>query len=147
EAAGCKVIQVDEPALREGLPLKPVKKADYLKWATDSFLLATAIAKPETSIHTHMCYCDFGDCMEAIDRLDADVNSIENARSDNTTLRSFKEFNYKKGLGPGLYDIHSPVVPPVTTLQDKLEGFLKVLPKEQLVCNPDCGLKTRTWPQ
>ncbi|CAM9342768.1 unnamed protein product, partial [Ectocarpus sp. 8 AP-2014] len=147
EAAGCKVIQVDEPALREGLPLKPLKKADYLKWATDSFLLSTAIAKPETSIHTHMCYCDFGDCMEAIDRLDADVNSIENARSDNTTLQSFKEFNYKKGLGPGLYDIHSPVVPPVTTLQDKLEGFLKVLPKEQLVCNPDCGLKTRTWPQ
>ncbi|CBN73953.1 5-methyltetrahydropteroyltriglutamate--homocysteine S-methyltransferase [Ectocarpus siliculosus] len=147
EAAGCKVIQVDEPALREGLPLKPLKKADYLKWATDSFLLSTAIAKPETSIHTHMCYCDFGDCMEAIDRLDADVNSIENARSDNTTLQSFKEFNYKKGLGPGLYDIHSPVVPPVSTLQDKLEGFLKVLPKEQLVCNPDCGLKTRTWPQ
>ncbi|CAB1115662.1 unnamed protein product [Ectocarpus sp. CCAP 1310/34] len=144
EAAGCKVIQVDEPALREGLPLKPLKKADYLKWATDSFLLATAIAKPETSIHTHMCYCDFGDCMEAIDRLDADVNSIENGASRS---ESFKEFNYKKGLGPGLYDIHSPVVPPVTTLQDKLEGFLKVLPKEQLVCNPDCGLKTRTWPQ
>lgn len=147
EAAGCKVIQVDEPALREGLPLKAEKKQEYLKWSVESFLLATAVAKPQTSIHTHMCYCDFEDCMEAIDKLDTDVNSIENARSDNSTLQSFREFDYKKGLGPGLYDIHSPVVPTVGDLQTKLEGFLKVLPKEQVVCNPDCGLKTRTWPQ
>ncbi|CAN0105875.1 unnamed protein product [Ascophyllum nodosum] len=147
EAAGCKIIQVDEPALREGLPLKPDKKAEYLQWAVDSFLLSTAVAKPETSIHTHMCYCDFKDCMGAIDRLDTDVNSIENARSDNTTLRSFKAFNYTKGLGPGLYDVHSPVVPDVSHLKEKLQSFLEVLPKEQLVCNPDCGLKTRTWPQ
>ncbi|CAM9473892.1 unnamed protein product [Discosporangium mesarthrocarpum] len=147
ENAGCKVIQMDEPALREGMPLKPSKKDEYLLWSVDSFLLSTAIAKSETSIHTHMCYCEFQDCMGAIDRMDCDVNSIENARSDNTTLMAFKSIDYDKGLGPGTYDIHSPVVPPKGFITEKINGFLDCLPPDQLVVNPDCGLKTRTWPQ
>lgn len=147
EAAKCSVIQVDEPALREGMPLKASKKDAYLKWAVDAFRLSTAVAKNETSIHTHMCYCEFADCMNAIDALDADVNSIENARSDDETIRSFKAIGYLRGIGPGTYDIHSPVVPPKEAIVQKLESFLNLLPAEQIVVNPDCGLKTRKWPE
>ena len=143
EQAGCRVIQVDEPALRETMPLRPNTKDEYLKWAVDSFLLATSGAKPETQIHTHMCYCEFEDCMDAIDRLDCDVNSIENARSDDATLRAFKAIGYTKGLGPGTYDIHSPVVPPVAFIEDKIRTFLGSVEPGKLVINPDCGLKTR----
>ena len=147
EKAGCTVIQVDEPALREGMPLRPAKKEEYLTWAVDSFRLSTSGAKSETQIHTHMCYCEFNDCMEAIDRLDTDVNSIENARSDNATLLAFKRIGYTKGLGPGTYDIHSPVVPPVDFIKAKLESFLECIEIEKLYVNPDCGLKTRAWPE
>nr|CCA17494.1 unnamed protein product [Albugo laibachii Nc14] len=147
EAANCSVIQVDEPALREGMPLKASKKDAYLKWAVDAFRLSTAVAKNETSIHTHMCYCEFADCMNAIDALDADVNSIENARSDDETIRSFKEIGYLRGIGPGTYDIHSPVVQPTEAIVQKLQSFLNLLPAEQIVVNPDCGLKTRKWPE
>lgn len=147
EKAGCTVIQVDEPALREGMPLRPSKKEEYLTWAVDSFLLSTAGAASKTQIHTHMCYCEFNDCMEAIDRLDTDVNSIENARSDNATLLAFKRIGYTKGLGPGTYDIHSPVVPTVDFIKAKLESFLECIEIEKLFVNPDCGLKTRTWPE
>ena len=147
EEAGCKVIQVDEPALREAMPLRPAQKDAYLEWTVDSFRLATAGAKSETQIHTHMCYCEFADCMEAIDRMDTDVNSIENARSDNATLVAFNKIGYGKGLGPGTYDIHSPVVPPVAFIEDKLRSFLECMDAESLVVNPDCGLKTRDWPE
>uniref|UniRef100_A0AAV1U4E8 5-methyltetrahydropteroyltriglutamate--homocysteine S-methyltransferase n=1 Tax=Peronospora matthiolae TaxID=2874970 RepID=A0AAV1U4E8_9STRA len=147
EAAKCVVIQVDEPALREGMPLKPSKKDEYLKWAVDAFRLSTAVAKNETSIHTHMCYCEFADCMHAIDAIDADVNSIENARSDDETIREFKSIGYKRDLGPGTYDIHSPVVPPKEEIVKKLKSFLNLLPAAQVVVNPDCGLKTRKWPE
>ncbi|RLN58648.1 hypothetical protein BBJ28_00017986, partial [Nothophytophthora sp. Chile5] len=118
-----------------------------LDWAVDAFRLSTAVAKNETSIHTHMCYCEFSDCMHAIDAIDADVNSIENARSDDETIRSFKSIGYQRDLGPGTYDIHSPVVPPKEEIVNKLKSFLKLLPAEQVVVNPDCGLKTRKWPE
>lgn len=147
EAAKCSVIQVDEPALREGMPLKPAKKDEYLNWAVDAFRLSTAVAKVETSVHTHMCYCEFGDCMHAIDAIDADVNSIENARSDDETIREFKAISYQRDLGPGTYDIHSPVVPPKEEIVAKLRSFLNLLPPSQIVVNPDCGLKTRKWPE
>ncbi|TMW60305.1 hypothetical protein Poli38472_000347 [Pythium oligandrum] len=147
ETASCQVIQVDEPALREGMPLKAEKKDEYLQWGVDAFRLATAIAEDKTSIHTHMCYCEFEDCMNAIDAIDADVNSIENARSDDETIRSFKAIGYQRDLGPGTYDIHSPVVPPTEQIVAKLESFLKLLPAKQVVVNPDCGLKTRKWPE
>lgn len=147
EQAGCTVIQVDEPALREAMPLRQAQKEEYLTWTVDSFRLSTAGARSETQIHTHMCYCEFSDCMEAIDRLDTDVNSIENARSDDATLRAFASIGYTKGLGPGTYDIHSPVVPTVEFIEEKIESFIKCTPVENLVVNPDCGLKTRTWPE
>merc|ERR1712160_35317 len=147
EESGCTVIQVDEPALREGMPLRPELKDEYLTWAVDAFCLSTAGAKPSTQIHTHMCYCEFNDCMEAIDRMDTDVNSIENARNDNYTLRAFKRIGYSKGLGPGTYDIHSPVVPSVKFLKEKIQSFLPCVEIKHLCINPDCGLKTRTWPE
>lgn len=148
EAAGCKVVQVDEPALREGMPLRSESQKEYLQWSVDAFRLATAGAKSETQVQTHMCYCEFQDCMGAIDRMDTDVNSIENARSDNETLRAFRTFGYAKGFGPGTYDIHSPVIPTVAFMKEKIESFLDVLDDgHMLVVNPDCGLKTRTWPE
>lgn len=147
EAAGCSVIQVDEPALREAMPMRQAKKQEYLDWAVDSFRLATAKAASSTQIHTHMCYCEFQDCMEAIDKMDTDVNSIENARNDNATLRAFRDLGYTKDLGPGTYDIHSPVVPSVDFIEQKLRSFLECMDVKRLVVNPDCGLKTRTWPE
>jgi len=147
EKVGCTVVQVDEPALREAMPLREAKKEEYLRWTVDSFRLATAGAKSETQIHTHMCYCEFDDCMEAIDRMDTDVNSIENARNDNYTLRAFKRIGYTKGLGPGTYDIHSPVVPSVDFVKNKIKSFLPCVDIKNLFINPDCGLKTRAWPE
>ena len=145
EKVGCTVIQVDEPALREAMPLRASEKEIYLAWTVDSFRLATAGAASETQIHTHMCYCEFGDCMDAIDRLDTDVNSIENARSDNATLIAFRDIGYSKDLGPGTYDIHSPVIPTQEFILNKIDSFLACMPVERLIINPDCGLKTRTW--
>jgi len=147
ERAGCCVIQVDEPALREGMPLRPEAKDVYLEWAVDAFRLSTAVAKSSTQIHTHMCYCEFKDCMGAIDLMDTDVNSIENARNGNETLEAFVAIKYRKGFGPGVYDIHSPVVPPVKFMENKIKGFLTCLEPTKIVVNPDCGLKTRTWPE
>lgn len=145
EAAGARVIQVDEPALREGLPLKRARWQTYLAWAVDAFRLATAEALPETQIHTHMCYSEFGDILEVIDRLDADVISIENARSDDATLRELATYGYPREVGPGVYDIHSPIVPEVSFIIDKLRSFAEHLDPAQLWVNPDCGLKTRAW--
>jgi 5-methyltetrahydropteroyltriglutamate--homocysteine methyltransferase len=146
EEAGCRIIQVDEPALREAMPLRPSAREEYLNWTVDAFRLATAGAASSNQIHTHMCYCEFDDCMEAIDRMDTDVISIENARSDDATLRAFHNLGYTKGLGPGTYDIHSPVVPSQDFIVGKIKSFLACMKdKKLLVINPDCGLKTRAW--
>ncbi|HEY8942971.1 MAG TPA: 5-methyltetrahydropteroyltriglutamate--homocysteine S-methyltransferase, partial [Polyangiaceae bacterium] len=147
EAAGIKIIQVDEPALREGLPLRKADWAAYLRWAVDAFRLATACAADRTQIHTHMCYCEFNDVIEAIAELDADVISIESSRSEMELLKAFQTFRYPNEVGPGIWDIHSPRVPPVEEMTSLLERALKVLPREQLWVNPDCGLKTRGWPE
>ncbi|WP_397428323.1 5-methyltetrahydropteroyltriglutamate--homocysteine S-methyltransferase [Picosynechococcus sp. PCC 73109] len=145
EAAGAQIIQVDEPALREGLPLKVQRWSDYLSWAVDAFRLATAIAQPQTQIHTHMCYCEFGDIIQDIERLDADVISIENSRSGNRTLQEVTEGGYSHQIGNGVYDIHSPVVPTEKQLVQQLKAGLANLPTQQIWVNPDCGLKTRRW--
>jgi 5-methyltetrahydropteroyltriglutamate--homocysteine methyltransferase len=145
EEAGARVIQVDEPALREGLPLKPERREEYLSWAVDAFRLATGVARPGTQIHTHMCYSEFGEIMEAIDRMDADVISIENARSGDETLRELARSGYPREVGPGVYDVHSSVVPEAGQIQAKLRTFLKHLRPELVWVNPDCGLKTRGW--
>jgi 5-methyltetrahydropteroyltriglutamate--homocysteine methyltransferase len=145
EANGIKVIQVDEAALREGYPLRDSKKAEYEKWAIEGFKITTSGVRPETQIHTHMCYSEFSDIIDAIEAMDADVISIENARSDNSLLEIFQERGYKGEIGPGVYDIHSPRVPSVEELVEQIEELIKVLPIEKIWVNPDCGLKTRKW--
>ena len=145
EAAGIKVIQVDEAALREGYPLRNEKRADYEDWAITAFRITTSSVKPETQIHTHMCYSEFSDIMDAIEDMDADVISIENARSDNSLLKIFKERGYKGEIGPGVYDIHSPRIPSKDEIIEQIEAILEVLPAEKVWVNPDCGLKTRKW--
>lgn len=145
EQAGARVIQVDEPALREGLPLKPDRWDEYLRWAVDAFLLATGGAEPSTQIHTHMCYSEFDEVMNSIDRLDADVMLIENTRSSNATLQSLSHFGYNRELGPGIYDVHSSVIPDADEIKSRLLAFSDHLRPEQIWVNPDCGLKTRTW--
>ena len=148
ERAGIKAIQVDEPALREGLPLKRRKHKVYLTWAVDAFRLATACADIKTQVHTHMCYSDFNDIIESISAMDADVISIENARSRGELLDVFKEFKYDKAIGPGIYDIHSKRVPPVDEMYELLKICIeKGIPANLLWVNPDCGLKTRDWPE
>lgn len=141
--AGVKIIQVDEAAFKEGYPLRREKVADYEQWAGEAFRIATAVAKPETQIHTHMCYSDFNDIMDSIQSLDADVISIECARSGNELLKAFQKVGYKHEVGPGVYDIHSPQIPTTDHIKRQIQAFLEVLPKEQLWINPDCGLKTR----
>lgn len=145
EAAGARAVQVDEPALREGLPLSAESREAYLSWAVDAFRLATAKALPTTQIHTHMCYSEFGEIMDAIHALDADVISIENARSDDATLRDLALYGYPRAVGPGVYDIHSPVVPEARFIEGKIRAFLQHLDPQRVWVNPDCGLKTRTW--
>ncbi|MEJ0000439.1 MAG: 5-methyltetrahydropteroyltriglutamate--homocysteine S-methyltransferase [Verrucomicrobiota bacterium] len=147
EAAGIPAIQVDEPALREGLPLRRADWAAYLRWAVDAFRLATAVVADRTQIHTHMCYCEFNDILPAIAELDADVISIESSRSEMTLLEAFRTFRYPNEVGPGVWDIHSPRVPSADEMTGLLERALRVLPREQLWVNPDCGLKTRGWPE
>ena len=147
EANGIKIIQVDEAALREGYPLRESKKAEYEKWAIEGFKITTSGVRPETQIHTHMCYSEFSDIMDAIEAMDADVISIENARSDNSLLEIFQQRGYKGEIGPGIYDIHSPRIPSVEELVEQIEELMKVLPLEKIWVNPDCGLKTRKWPE
>jgi 5-methyltetrahydropteroyltriglutamate--homocysteine methyltransferase len=147
EAAGISVIQVDEPALREGLPLRRADWAPYLRWSVDAFRLATAGVANRTQIHTHMCYCEFNDIIAAIAELDADVISIESSRSEMELLEAFRVFKYPNEVGPGLYDIHSPRVPSVDEIGGLLAKALQVLPRAQVWVNPDCGLKTRGWPE
>jgi 5-methyltetrahydropteroyltriglutamate--homocysteine methyltransferase len=147
EAAGISVIQVDEPALREGLPLRRADWGNYLRWSVDAFRLATAGVADRTQIHTHMCYCEFNDIIAAIAELDADVISIESSRSEMELLEAFRTFRYPNDVGPGLYDIHSPRVPSVDEIAGLLDKALQVLPRKQVWVNPDCGLKTRGWPE
>ncbi|MGE7604492.1 5-methyltetrahydropteroyltriglutamate--homocysteine S-methyltransferase [Peribacillus sp. NPDC097675] len=147
ESAGIKMIQVDEPALREGLPLKKSDRGEYLNWAVHSFLISTSSVEDTTQIHTHMCYCDFNSFMDVISSLDADVISIETSRSHGELASAFEEKTYEKGIGLGVYDIHSPRVPAVEEMVDMIERGIKVLDKDQFWINPDCGLKTRGVPE
>ena len=147
EKAGLRVIQIDEPAFREGLPLRGSDRDDYLGWAGDCFRLATSGVHDATQIHTHMCYSEFNDIIPHIAALDADVITIETSRSQMELLEAFKEFRYPNSIGPGVYDIHSPRIPSCEEMVDLLERALRYLPKERLWVNPDCGLKTRGWPE
>lgn len=147
EKAGIGIIQIDEPALREGLPLRQSDWAAYLNWAVEAFKLNAAVAQDGTQIHTHMCYCEFNDIMDSIAALDADVITIETSRSDMDLLEAFKEFEYPNEIGPGVYDIHSPNVPSVEWIEALLRKAAQNIPAERLWVNPDCGLKTRGWPE
>ena len=143
--AGIKVIQVDEAAFKEGYPLRDENIGAYEKFSVDCFKLSVASARAQTQIHTHMCYSEFNDIIKTIEAMDADVISIETARSGNELLKIFKSVGYKQEVGPGIYDIHSPRVPSVDEMVAQIRALLEVLPKEQLWINPDCGLKTRKW--
>lgn len=147
EEAGIQVIQVDEPALREGLPLKESDWADYLNWAAESFRLSTSSVQNETQIHTHMCYSNFEDIVDTIEDLDADVITIEHSRSHGGFLDYLEKHPYLKGLGLGVYDIHSPRVPSVEEMSQIIDDALNVCPTDRFWVNPDCGLKTRQEPE
>jgi len=147
EAAGTKIIQIDEPAFREGLPLRHSEWGMYLAWATESFRLSSCGVRDETQIHTHMCYSEFNDIIDSIADLDADVISIETSRSRMELLDAFVAFHYPNEIGPGVYDIHSPRVPPKEEMTELLEKAISRLSADQVWVNPDCGLKTRDWPE
>ncbi|WP_108126470.1 5-methyltetrahydropteroyltriglutamate--homocysteine S-methyltransferase [Saccharospirillum mangrovi] len=145
EAAGIGIIQIDEAALREGLPLRRRAWQQYLDWAVDAFRLTASGVASETQIHTHMCYSQFNDIIASIARMDADVITIETSRSDKRLLNAFRDFDYPNDIGPGVYDIHSPNIPSVEAMVELLENAAKVIPAQRLWVNPDCGLKTRRW--
>jgi len=147
EQAGIAMIQIDEPALREGLPLKQSAQAAYLDWAVDAFRRCSTAVAPTTQIHTHMCYAEFNDIMPAIAALDADVISIETSRSDMALLKAFEDFSYPAEIGPGVYDIHSPNIPDVSWMKSLIRKANAAIPLKNLWVNPDCGLKTRDWPE
>ena len=145
QKAGIKMIQVDEAAFKEGYPLRDENIKEYEEWAVRDFKISVSTADQSTQIHTHMCYSEFNDIIRTIEAMDADVISIETARSGNELLKIFKEVGYKQEVGPGVYDIHSPRIPSVEEMVEQIKLLLEVLPKEQLWINPDCGLKTRKW--
>lgn len=147
ERAGIRVIQIDEPAVREGLPLRPEDHKAYLAWAVRAFRVSSGGVADETQIHTHMCYAEFNDIIEAVAEMDADVITIETSRSDMELLDAFVNFRYPNEIGPGVYDIHSPRVPSTEEMVRLMRKAGKVLPAEHLWVNPDCGLKTRNWPE
>ncbi|WP_332822135.1 5-methyltetrahydropteroyltriglutamate--homocysteine S-methyltransferase [Pseudomonas sp.] len=147
EAAGIKIIQIDEAAFREGLPLRQSGWQDYLAWATEAFRLCASAVRDETQIHTHMCYSEFNDVIESIAAMDADVITIETSRSDMELLEAFERFDYPNDIGPGVYDIHSPRVPDTSEMVKLLRKAAQRIPAERLWVNPDCGLKTRAWPE
>jgi 5-methyltetrahydropteroyltriglutamate--homocysteine methyltransferase len=147
QRAGIAVIQIDEPALREGLPLQKTAWGEYLNWAVRAFKLAASVAQDTTQIHTHMCYAEFNDILPAIAAMDADVITIETSRSHMALLDGFGEFDYPNEIGPGIYDIHSPRVPTPAEMEALLQRALQVIPADRLWVNPDCGLKTRAWPE
>ncbi len=145
QKAGIQMIQVDEAAFKEGYPLRAENISEYESWAVRDFKISVSTANKETQIHTHMCYSEFNDIIRTIEAMDADVISIETARSGNELLKIFKDVGYKQEVGPGVYDIHSPRIPSVEEIVKQIKLLLEVLPKEQLWINPDCGLKTRKW--
>ncbi|ELM6648459.1 TPA: 5-methyltetrahydropteroyltriglutamate--homocysteine S-methyltransferase [Vibrio vulnificus] len=145
--AGINIIQIDEPAIREGLPLKKRDHQNYLDWAVEAFRISAASARPETQIHTHMCYSEFNEIIESVAALDADVITIETSRSNMELLKAFEEFNYPNEIGPGVYDIHSPNIPSEEWIVDLVKKAAQKIPVERLWVNPDCGLKTRNWPE
>ncbi len=147
QKAGIAIIQIDEPALREGLPLQAAKWAHYLAWAVRAFKLSASVAEDSTQIHTHMCYAEFNDILPFIADMDADVITIETSRSAMELLDGFGEFEYPNEIGPGVYDIHSPRIPSVEAMEKLMERALQVIPADRLWVNPDCGLKTRGWPE
>jgi len=147
EAAGIRIIQIDEPAIREGLPLRRSQWQAYLRWAVDAFRLSASGVRDDTQIHTHMCYSEFNDIMDAVAAMDADVISIETSRSQMELLDAFVTFRYPNEIGPGVYDIHSPRVPTASDMEALLDKARGVLKAEQIWVNPDCGLKTRGWPE
>ncbi len=147
EQAGIGIIQIDEPAIREGLPLKRVDWPAYLEWAVKSFRISASGVSNETQIHTHMCYSEFNDIIEYIAAMDADVITIETSRSDMDLLDAFEEFEYPNEIGPGVYDIHSPNVPSVEWIKNLMSKAAQKIPSQRLWVNPDCGLKTRDWPE
>ncbi|SEN79315.1 methionine synthase (B12-independent) [Chitinophaga rupis] len=147
ENAGIKVIQVDEPAIREGLPLRKADWETYLEWAVKAFRVSVSCVKDETQIHTHMCYSEFNDIIDHIAAMDADVITIETSRSQMDLLEAFAAFRYPNEIGPGVYDIHSPRVPTIHEMTELLEKAVQLLPARNIWVNPDCGLKTRKWPE
>jgi 5-methyltetrahydropteroyltriglutamate--homocysteine methyltransferase len=147
EAAGIKVIQIDEPAIREGLPLRKADWDKYLDWAVKAFRISASGVQDETQIHTHMCYSEFNDIIRHIALMDADVITIETSRSQMELLEAFADFKYPAEIGPGVYDIHSPRVPAVDEMVSLLEKAAALLPVGNIWVNPDCGLKTRKWPE
>ena len=147
EKAGIQIIQIDEPAIREGLPLRKKEWQAYLDWAIESFRISASGVKDSTQIHTHMCYSEFNDIIASIAHMDADVITIETSRSEMELLDAFVDFKYPNEIGPGVYDIHSPRVPSLNEIESLLNKASQVLPVENIWVNPDCGLKTRDWPE
>ncbi|WP_323168185.1 5-methyltetrahydropteroyltriglutamate--homocysteine S-methyltransferase [Pseudomonas atacamensis] len=147
ETAGIKIVQIDEAAFREGLPLRRAQWPAYLEWASEAFRLCASGVRDETQIHTHMCYSEFNDVIESIAAMDADVITIETSRSDMELLEAFEAFAYPNDIGPGVYDIHSPRIPDVKEMVGLLRKAAQRIPVERLWVNPDCGLKTRGWPE
>jgi 5-methyltetrahydropteroyltriglutamate--homocysteine methyltransferase len=147
EAAGIQIVQIDEAAFREGLPLRRAQWQAYLHWASEAFRLCASGVRDETQIHTHMCYSEFNDVIESIAAMDADVITIETSRSDMELLEAFEAFAYPNDIGPGVYDIHSPRIPDVAEMVGLLRKAARRIPAERLWVNPDCGLKTRAWPE
>jgi 5-methyltetrahydropteroyltriglutamate--homocysteine methyltransferase len=145
EESGIAIIQIDEPALREELPLHHDDRASYLAWAVRAFRIASSGVADQTQIHTHMCYADFGDIIDAISAFDADVISFEASRSKMDLLQSFVDYDYPNEIGPGVWDVHSPRVPATEEIVELIERALSVLDGSKLWINPDCGLKTRRW--
>jgi len=147
EQAGIGVVQIDEPAIREGLPLRKTKRPHYLDWAVKAFRISASGVEDQTQIHTHMCYSEFNDIIEHIAAMDADVITIETSRSQMELLQAFGHFEYPNEIGPGVYDIHSPRVPSTEEMVSLLAKAAELLPARNLWVNPDCGLKTRKWPE
>ena len=147
EQAGIRIVQIDEAAFREGLPLRKADWQHYLDWATEAFRLCASGVRDETQIHTHMCYSEFNDVIESIAAMDADVITIETSRSDMELLHAFEAFEYPNEIGPGVYDIHSPRVPDTSEMVKLMRKAVRRIPAERLWVNPDCGLKTRGWPE
>jgi 5-methyltetrahydropteroyltriglutamate--homocysteine methyltransferase len=143
--AGVRIIQIDEAALREGLPLRKSQWQTYLDWAVESFRITANGVDDETQIHTHMCYSEFNDIIQAIAAMDADVITIETSRSDMELLDAFEHFQYPNEIGPGVYDIHSPNIPTQDQIVRLMQQAATRIPPERLWVNPDCGLKTRQW--